>query len=97
MDDNVVNLTYGRCAGQAVVQMAKSKHDRLEYAIKFFVSRAAFDVEQAMYGQGSGAHSCGLAQFLPKVSSCTKLDCQCLRSMCSLFEHCSSGSLRIEL
>lgn len=54
------------CAGQAVVQMAKSTRDGLEYAIKFFVSQAAFHAESEL-------HSCAtsdfnpLVKFLPKV------------------------------
>jgi hypothetical protein len=54
-------------AGQAVVQMAKSQYDNMEYAIKFFVSRAAFDAEMAMYDCRGGAQTSSLAQFLPKV------------------------------
>jgi hypothetical protein len=49
------------------VQMAKSKYDNLEYAIKFFVSRDAFEAELAMYDCGGGNQASGLAQFLPKV------------------------------
>jgi hypothetical protein len=52
--------------------MAKGKHDGLEYAIKFFVSRAAFVVEKELYERGSGAYTDGLAQFLPQVLSCAK-------------------------
>lgn len=54
-------------AGQAVVQMARGKNDRLDYAIKFFVSQDAFESELAMYGQGSGAPAGVLSQFLPRV------------------------------
>jgi hypothetical protein len=54
-------------AGQAVVQMAKSVHNGLDYAIKFFVSREAFNVEHALYLKGMGHAATGLAQFLPEV------------------------------
>ena len=47
--------------------MARSTINGLDYAIKFFVSRTAFDVEQQMYGQGMGAPAGGLAQFLPQA------------------------------
>jgi hypothetical protein len=47
--------------------MAKSQYDDLEYAIKFFVSRAAFDAELAMYDCRGGPQTSSLAQFLPKV------------------------------
>jgi hypothetical protein len=53
--------------------MAKCTHDNMEYAIKFFVSRAAFDVELALYDRSGDSKECSLAQFLPKVgilSSC---------------------------
>jgi hypothetical protein len=50
-----------------VVQMAKSQHDGLEYAIKFFISRAAFIAELAMYGCRGDTQGSSLAQFLPKV------------------------------
>ena len=50
------------CAGQAIVQMAYSRRKRLEYAIKFFVSRSAFEQESALY---SGSNPLG--QFLPQV------------------------------
>lgn len=57
-------------AGQAIVQMARSKNSGLEYAIKFFISCAAFVAEEGMYRKGSGAQvkSC-LSQFLPQVCS----------------------------
>lgn len=55
-------------AGQAVVQMARSTVNGLEYAIKFFVARSAFDVERDMYGQSKdNTEACGLSQFLPQV------------------------------
>jgi hypothetical protein len=49
--------------------MAKSLYDDIEYAIKFFVSRAAFDAELAMYDCRGGAQTSSLAQFLPKVKT----------------------------
>ena len=55
-------------AGQAVVQMARGQRDKREYALKFFVSRAAFDAEAALYAQGRSSATGGLAQFLPQVS-----------------------------
>jgi hypothetical protein len=56
-------------AGQAVVQMARSVRNGVEYAIKFFVSRDAFNVEHALYVHGTGPAATGLAQFLPLVGS----------------------------
>jgi hypothetical protein len=50
-----------------VVQMAKSQYDGLEYAIKFFVSRATFNAELAMYDSKGDTQGRSLAQFLPKV------------------------------
>jgi hypothetical protein len=49
--------------------MAKSQYDGLEYAIKFFISRAAFIAELAMYDCKGCTKSSSLAQFLPKVSA----------------------------
>jgi hypothetical protein len=49
-------------AGQAIVQMAYSPNSRLEYAVKFFIARDAFEQERALY--------CGhnpLGRFLPQV------------------------------
>ena len=54
-------------AGQAVVQMARGKNDGVEYAIKFYVSRAAFEAERGLYSQRTSTQATGLAQFLPKV------------------------------
>jgi hypothetical protein len=50
-----------------VVQMAKGKHDRREYAVKFFLTRKAFDAEHALYWGSSGAQASVVARFLPKV------------------------------
>jgi hypothetical protein len=47
--------------------MAKGKHDRQEYAVKFFLTRHGFDVEEEMYRSGSGTQGSPLSQFLPKV------------------------------
>jgi hypothetical protein len=47
--------------------MARSQRDGLEYAIKFFVSRAAFETELEMYGKGGATQASHLAQFLPQV------------------------------
>jgi hypothetical protein len=47
--------------------MAKSQYDGLEYAIKFFISRAAFLAELAMYDCQGETQGSSLAQFLPKV------------------------------
>jgi hypothetical protein len=49
--------------------MAKSQHDDLEYAIKFFMSKEAFNAELDMYESGRGTQNGCLAQFLPKVDS----------------------------
>ena len=54
-------------AGQAIVQMARSKYDAMEYAIKFYVSHAAFKAESALYSQRTTAQVTELAQFLPQV------------------------------
>jgi hypothetical protein len=47
--------------------MAKGKHDRQEYAIKFFASHQGFEAEHALYWSGQRAQASVLAQFLPKV------------------------------
>lgn len=47
--------------------MAIKKGTRLEYAIKFFFSGAAFNEERRLYQQGSGLEGGDLAQFLPQV------------------------------
>ena len=47
--------------------MARGKHDGVEYAIKFYVSRAAFEAESELYSQRTTSQVTGLAQFLPKV------------------------------
>ena len=47
--------------------MARSKYDAVEYAIKFYVSRAAFEAESGLYSQRAAAQVTGLSQFLPRV------------------------------
>jgi hypothetical protein len=47
--------------------MAKGKHDRQEYAIKFFLTQNGFDAEHEMYRSDGDAQVSALAQFLPKV------------------------------
>jgi hypothetical protein len=49
--------------------MAKSKYDVLQYAIKFFISRAAYIAELALYDSRGDTQGSSLAQFLPKVRS----------------------------
>jgi hypothetical protein len=53
--------------------MAKSQYDNLEYAIKFFFSKATFEAELAMYDSRGGTQTSDLAQFLPKVRTCLYL------------------------
>jgi hypothetical protein len=50
-------------AGQAVVQFACHTVSKLEYAIKLFVSRAAFDDESKQYTNNDSP----LTQFLPRL------------------------------
>ena len=57
-------------AGHAVVQMARGRHDGVEYTIKFFVSHAAFEAERGLYSQRTSQNAAGLAQFLPQVFQC---------------------------
>ena len=47
--------------------MARSQSTGLEYAIKFFVSEAAYSVEHGIYRTGSGNHGSELARFMPQV------------------------------
>ena len=47
--------------------MARGRHDGVEYAIKFYVSRAAFEAEKGLYSQRTSRNATGLAQFLPQV------------------------------
>ena len=58
---------HGLSAGQAVVQMAKGRVSKREYAIKFYVSQAEFEQEAALYERGCASTSGSLAQFLPQV------------------------------
>ena len=54
-------LSYTAVAGQAVVQFAYGTLDRQEYALKFFLSRKAFDAEEVLYRHTT------LGRFLPQV------------------------------
>jgi hypothetical protein len=65
----ILMVLFRCCGGQAVVQMARSLLNGLEYAIKFLVTSVAFEVEEEMYRQGGSAHTSGIAQFLPEVRS----------------------------
>ena len=47
--------------------MARGRHDGVEYAIKFYVSRSAFKAEMGLYSQRTSRNATGLAQFLPQV------------------------------
>lgn len=65
-----LGLTHHLCAGQAVVQFAYGKLDKQDYAIKFFLSRKAFEAEEALYRHTT------LGQFLPHVNaSCPEAAC----------------------
>lgn len=55
-------------AGQAVVQMVVRKGTRSEYAIKFFLSTAAFKEEASLYDQDSATAGGSFSRFLPKVT-----------------------------
>lgn len=44
-----------------------SKGTRIEYAIKLFISRAAFQEEESLYSLNKDGQQSGLAQFLPQV------------------------------
>jgi hypothetical protein len=54
-------LTSSCVAGQALVQFAYGKLDRQDYVIKFFLSRKAFEAEEALYRHTT------LGMFLPQV------------------------------
>jgi hypothetical protein len=63
------------CAGQAVVQMARSKFNpQMEYAIKFFMSRKVFEAEAALYQDKATP----LGKFLPEVIS-SRMSCSIIR------------------
>lgn len=49
------------CAGQALIQFAKRSRQREEFAIKFFLSRADYDAEVALYSTDC------LGTFLPTI------------------------------
>jgi hypothetical protein len=51
------------CAGQAVVQFARNEVSELEYAIKFFLSVAAFNDESEQYTNKDNP----LISFLPRL------------------------------
>lgn len=53
------------CAGQAIVQVVEEMGSRNEYAIKFFMSKSAFEQEQDLYTDTS----LPLGQFLPQLHS----------------------------
>ena len=59
--------------------MAKSKHKSLQYAIKFYLSQAAFQAEVALYGSSGSARSSTIAKFLPLVRPFRQLNLQCLK------------------
>ena len=54
-----------RHAGQALVQIAEDRSTRIEYAMKFFLSRPAFEHELSLYMDGTRP----LGAFLPEVHS----------------------------
>ena len=58
--------------------MAKSKHNSLQYAIKFYLSQAAFQAEVALYGSSGSARSSTIAKFLPLVRPFRQLNLQCV-------------------
>lgn len=62
--------------------MARSKHDSLEYAIKFFAQRSAFDAEAALYRDRRNP----LGQFLPKVR-CPVARLSCSMCVCCFLVH----------
>jgi hypothetical protein len=67
LTDTVCNEGY--CyAGQALVQIARSKYGNMEYAIKFFARLEAFQAEANQYSNTD----CPIRQFLPTVR-CTML------------------------
>lgn len=55
-----------------MVQMAVRDGTRLECAIKFFLTTAAFQEEASLYSKGSYSQSRTFAQFLPQVNSYEK-------------------------
>ena len=58
------DFTTVQYAGQAVVQMARSKwNPQMQYAIKFFLSRRIFEAEAALYQDKATP----LGRFLPEV------------------------------
>ena len=67
------------CAGQAMVQVARDEVNHVEYACKFFLSRAAFDTEAAIYTTGIGPDAPNLSHFLPQVRHVLPNDDQSLK------------------
>ena len=65
-DLNNMSESENVAAGQAVIQFATHQLSKLEYAIKFFASCAAFHDEVAQYTDTSSP----LHQFLPQGSGC---------------------------
>ena len=59
--------------------MAKSKHNSLQYAIKFYLSQAAFQAEVALYGSSGSTRSSIIAKFLPLVRLFRQLNLQCIQ------------------
>ena len=54
--------------------MARGRHGGVEYAIKFYVSRAAFEAERGLYSQRASNNKTNLAQILPQVFQNRLLD-----------------------
>lgn len=52
-----------RCAGQAIVQFARSVRDRGQYALKFFLSRSGFEAERSFYTDSP------LGKLLPRLEA----------------------------
>lgn len=68
--------------------MAVNKSSREEYAIKFFVDRAAFDQEVGLYARDSDDTSQHVSQFLPQVLCSSVLPiASCYASAESCFHH----------
>ena len=63
--------------------MAKGSVDNIEYAIKLYVSRSAFEAESGLYRQRHDPKAKGLSQFLPwvRLSIADALVHACVSSM----------------
>lgn len=57
------NEVLSMYAGQAVIQFAKQKDSTLEYAIKFYLSKAAYVEEAALYNDCSSPLGVPLGQI----------------------------------